>query len=105
MVYLENWEEFAEASRNLFMQAPLRTRYVVKYRGCDQKMVLKTTNDVVCFKYKTCHHADLKKVESFTQEMLSWMAAPEAGGEISADVEMEQLATEDVKTKKKRRKG
>jgi len=60
MVWPENWEEYAEASKNLFLSHPSRTRCVVKYRNCDQKIEVKTTNDLVCLKYKTSQHADLR---------------------------------------------
>lgn len=45
-MYVEDWDSFLQMSEALFRQAPLRTRYVLKYRHCDGKLVLKVTDDV-----------------------------------------------------------
>ena len=45
-MYVEDWDSFLQMSEALFRQAPLRTRYVLKYRHCDRKLVLKVTDDV-----------------------------------------------------------
>ena len=45
-MYVEDWDSFLQMSEALFRQAPMRTRYVLKYRHCDGKLVLKVTDDV-----------------------------------------------------------
>ncbi|RZR99451.1 hypothetical protein BHM03_00029003 [Ensete ventricosum] len=50
MVYIAAWDEFAERSVQLFRADPHSSRYVMKYRHCDGKLVLKVTdNREVCF--------------------------------------------------------
>nr|KYP49224.1 Signal recognition particle 9 kDa protein [Cajanus cajan] len=45
MVYVTSWDEFVERSVQLFRADPHSTRYVMKYRHCDGKLVLKVTDD------------------------------------------------------------
>ena len=44
-------------------RATTQTRYCVKYRAKEPKLVLKVTDDVRCLKYQTDQYADVKKVE------------------------------------------
>ncbi len=46
MVYLEDFEVFYEQAVEMFKARPLDTRYNVKYRHCDGKLVLKVTDNV-----------------------------------------------------------
>ncbi|RVW54951.1 Signal recognition particle 9 kDa protein [Vitis vinifera] len=45
MVYIESWDEFVDRSVQLFRADPDSTRYVMKYRHCDGKLVLKVTDN------------------------------------------------------------
>jgi len=45
MVYVDSWDEFVERSVQLFRADPSATRYVMKYRHCEGKLVLKVTDD------------------------------------------------------------
>ncbi|PWZ41211.1 Signal recognition particle protein [Zea mays] len=45
MVYVDSWDEFVERSVQLFRADPNTTRYVMKYRHCEGKLVLKVTDD------------------------------------------------------------
>ncbi|KAG6438252.1 hypothetical protein SASPL_103189 [Salvia splendens] len=45
MVYIESWDDFVEKSVQLFRSDPEKTRYAMKYRHCDGKLVLKVTDD------------------------------------------------------------
>ncbi|RZC24928.1 Signal recognition particle 9 kDa protein [Glycine soja] len=45
MVYITSWDEFVERSVQLFRADPDSTRYVMKYRHCDGKLVLKVTDN------------------------------------------------------------
>ncbi|CAK9143793.1 unnamed protein product [Ilex paraguariensis] len=44
MVYITSWDNFVEKSVKLFRANPERTRYGMKYRHCDGKLVLKVTD-------------------------------------------------------------
>lgn len=50
------------ADTQLFISDPENTRYLVKYRHVDAKLVLKVTDDKVCLKYKTDQSQDVKKM-------------------------------------------
>ncbi|KAJ0610413.1 putative signal recognition particle, SRP9/SRP14 subunit, signal recognition particle SRP9 [Helianthus annuus] len=45
MVYIVSWDDFVERSVQLFRNSPQNTRYVMKYRHSDGKLVLKVTDD------------------------------------------------------------
>lgn len=45
-MYLEHWESFQQQAEELFRARPLHTRYVLKFRSSDGKLVLKVTDDV-----------------------------------------------------------
>jgi hypothetical protein len=45
MVYFDSWDEFVSKSVELFRNHPDTTRYVVKYRHCEGKLVLKVTDN------------------------------------------------------------
>ena len=40
-----------------------QTRYVMRYRHCDGKLILKVTDDRVCLKFQTDQQTDVKKME------------------------------------------
>ncbi len=54
-MYLDSFEEFSRRAEELYTSCPLKTRYVLKYRHCDGKVVLKVTNDVVV-SHNRCLH-------------------------------------------------
>ena len=45
-MYVQSWAEFAEKAEALWRASPERTRYCIKYRHQDGKLVLKFTDDV-----------------------------------------------------------
>mmetsp|Transcript_50422 Transcript_50422/g.148777 ORF Transcript_50422/g.148777 Transcript_50422/m.148777 type:complete len:111 (+) Transcript_50422:49-381(+) len=75
MVFLEDFEEFEDAAKSLFLTSPLRTRYLIKYRHVDGKVILKVTNDRVCLKHRSDQISDLRKVERLSQSFARWMTA------------------------------
>merc|ERR1712085_7758 len=109
MVYLDDFEEFQEASKELFASNPLRTRYLMKYRNCDKKVELKVTNDVVCWKFKSGQLADLKKVERFSQAFARWTTTMKADfdklDEVDAELEDAKVAAKPKAKSKKQRRG
>lgn len=52
MTYLKSWEEFEKAAEKLYLQAPWKARYTMKYVHSKNQLILKMTDDVVVsFKY------------------------------------------------------
>eukprot|EP00246_Nothoceros_aenigmaticus_P006435 TRINITY_DN1931_c0_g1_i2.p2 TRINITY_DN1931_c0_g1~~TRINITY_DN1931_c0_g1_i2.p2 ORF type:complete len:104 (+),score=20.58 TRINITY_DN1931_c0_g1_i2:138-449(+) len=74
MVYLDSLENFEERAILLFRANPISTRYVMKYRHCDGKLVLKVTDDRVCLKFKTDQAQDAKKMEKLNNVFFTMMA-------------------------------
>jgi signal recognition particle subunit SRP9 len=46
-MYIEDFNTFYQQAQELVTQQPLRTRYVIKYKHKEGKLVLKVTDDVV----------------------------------------------------------
>jgi len=44
-MYLETVESFLIQAEDLYKSNPLKTRYSMKYRHCDGKLVVKVTDD------------------------------------------------------------
>ncbi|KAL5123644.1 Signal recognition particle protein [Glycine soja] len=74
MVYITSWDEFVERSVQLFRADPDSTRYVMKYRHCDGKLVLKVTDNRQCLKYKTDQAQEAKKMEKLNNIFFTLMA-------------------------------
>ena len=45
-MFIEDFEVFIQEAEDLYRSRPLQTRYCIKYRHCDGKLVLKVTDDV-----------------------------------------------------------
>lgn len=70
-MYIADFEEFQAAAVKLFSEQPKRTRYTLKFRGVDQVVVLKVTDDRVTLKHKIKVQRDLnKKLEQFNNVFL-----------------------------------
>ncbi|CAK9173795.1 unnamed protein product [Ilex paraguariensis] len=52
----------------------MQTRYAMKYRHCDGKLVLKVTDDKECIKFKTDQAQDAKKMEKLNNIFFTLMA-------------------------------
>ena len=46
-MYIEDWDAFVQQAEELCRRRPLETRYCIKYRHKEGKLVLKVTDDVV----------------------------------------------------------
>lgn len=57
-MYVQDWDTFAEQAEALYRSDPLKVRYVLKYRHCDGKAVLKVTDD----KTVRADHAETKQL-------------------------------------------
>ncbi|KAJ0253765.1 Signal recognition particle 9 kDa protein [Hirschfeldia incana] len=74
MVYIVSWDEFVDRSVQLFRADPESTRYVIKYRHCDGKLVLKVTDNKECLKFKTDQAQEAKKMEKLNNIFFTLMA-------------------------------
>ncbi|KAJ4726820.1 Signal recognition particle 9 kDa protein [Melia azedarach] len=74
MVYITSWDEFVERSVQLYKADPQSTRYCMKYRHCDGKLVLKVTDNKECLKFKTDQAQDAKKMEKLNNIFFALMA-------------------------------
>ena len=45
-MFVEDFDVFIQEAEELYRSNPLATRYCVKYRHCDGKLILKVTDDV-----------------------------------------------------------
>lgn len=81
-MYLETVESFLIQAEDLYRSNPLQTRYSLKYRHCDQKLVAKITDDVTCLQYKTDKVSDVKKLEQLNNTLFDLMSG------MSSDVKM-----------------
>ncbi|KAG6501408.1 signal recognition particle 9 kDa protein [Zingiber officinale] len=95
MVYIESWDEFVDRSLQLFRADPQSSRYVMKYRHCDGKLVLKVTDNRECLKFKTDQAQDAKKMEKLNNIFFTLMVrGPDADiSEASSKEQMEQQAS------------
>ncbi|XBI36870.1 hypothetical protein VPH35_122312 [Triticum aestivum] len=69
-----------------------QTRYCMKYRHCDGKLVLKVTDDRECLKFKTDQAQDAKKMEKLNNIFFALMTrGPDADiSEVSGKEQAEQ---------------
>ncbi|KAH9785534.1 Signal recognition particle 9 kDa protein [Citrus sinensis] len=74
MVYVTSWDEFVGRSVQLYKADPQSTRYCMKYRHCDGKLVLKVTDNKECLKFKTDQAQDAKKMEKLNNIFFALMA-------------------------------
>lgn len=77
MTFITSWEEFSKAAEKLYIADPMNCRFVIKYRHCSGKLVIKMTDDTVCLQYQTEHAQDVKKLEKLTSQLMRHMASKE----------------------------
>jgi len=73
MVYIDDWDTFYSESEKLYNEHPAHTRFVMKYRHKDGKVVLKVTNDRVCLKYQTDQQQDIKRIDKLNNLFVTYM--------------------------------
>ncbi|PPQ91610.1 hypothetical protein CVT25_012791 [Psilocybe cyanescens] len=88
MVYIHSWQEFQDAAESLYSKAPNNTRYSVKWKSSEGKLVLKITDNTTCIKFKTNSSIFLNRFESLNlsimQKMQNQRRREEAPGLTSA---------------------
>jgi len=118
MVYISSWQEFQEAAENLYEKSPNSTRYCVKWKSSEAKLVLKVTDNTTCLKFKTYSSVYLNRFDAFNLALMKKMqnrkrpelsSAIPASGDTAAAVkaEGESLPTQPVQgggVKKKKAK-
>lgn len=77
MTFLTSWEDFEMAAERLYLQDPIKCRYVMKYDHNAGALVLKMTDDVVCLQFKSDAAQDVKKMEKFVNNLMRHMASKE----------------------------
>jgi len=78
MTYLTSWEDFSKQAERLYLQDPMKARYVMYYSHCKGILKVKVTDDVVCLQYKAETAQDIKKVEKLISQLMRHMASREA---------------------------
>lgn len=78
MTVLTTWEDFEKAAERLYLQDPLKARYVLKYHHAAGQLEMKMTDDVVCLQYKTDAAQDVKRMERFVNNLMRHMASKDA---------------------------
>lgn len=73
MVYINSWQKYQEAAENLYANSPRKTRYSVKWRSSEGKLVLKITDDVTCLKFKTHSSIFLGRFEALNRSLIQKM--------------------------------
>ncbi|KAI0061254.1 signal recognition particle, SRP9/SRP14 subunit [Artomyces pyxidatus] len=73
MVYINSWQEYQEAAEALYTSSPQKTRYCVKWKSSEGKLVLKITDDTTCIKFKTHSSIFLNRFEALNRSLLQKM--------------------------------
>jgi len=73
MVYIHSWQEFQDAAEALYSKSPNETRYCVKWRSSQGKLVLKITDNTTCIKFKTHSSIFLNRFESLNLSLMQKM--------------------------------
>ncbi|KAF6756261.1 signal recognition particle, SRP9/SRP14 subunit, partial [Ephemerocybe angulata] len=73
MVYVHSWQDFQDAAEALYDRDPVKTRYCVKWKAGEGKLVLKITNDTTCLKFKTYSSIFLNRFEALNLSLIEKM--------------------------------
>jgi len=73
MVYITSWQEYQDAAEALYLKSPTTTRYCVKWKSTEAKLVLKITDNVTCLKFKTYSSIFLNRFEALNLSLMQKM--------------------------------
>ncbi|KAJ7278885.1 signal recognition particle, SRP9/SRP14 subunit [Mycena rebaudengoi] len=73
MVYIHAWQEYQDAAEALYTKSPTKTRYCVKWKSSEGKLVLKITDDTTCIKFKTYSSIFLNRFEALNLSLMEKM--------------------------------
>uniref|UniRef100_T1KZL0 Signal recognition particle 9 kDa protein n=1 Tax=Tetranychus urticae TaxID=32264 RepID=T1KZL0_TETUR len=75
MPYINNWDEFIKAAQGLYIDDPIKCRFVLKYRHNDGKLVCKLTDNQICLMYLAKNNQDVKRIEKLTSQLMRNMVS------------------------------
>ena len=87
---IKDLSEFIQKSQDMMLKFPERTRFSLKFRNVDKKIVLKVTNDFRCFTYTTSNYKDLKQIEVLN----AWFVASSTASGNKQNEKVEEPITE-----------
>ncbi|KAF9007170.1 signal recognition particle SRP9 SRP14 subunit [Cyathus striatus] len=73
MVYIHSWHDYQDAAEALYQKSPNQTRYCVKWKSNEGKLVLKITDNVSCIKFKTNSSIFLNRFEALNYSLMQKM--------------------------------
>ncbi|KAK0218963.1 signal recognition particle, SRP9/SRP14 subunit [Armillaria fumosa] len=73
MVYIQSWQEYQDAAEALYTKSPVNTRYCVKWKPSEGKLVLKITDNTSCIKFKTYSSIFLNRFEALNLSLMEKM--------------------------------
>ncbi|KAF9522611.1 signal recognition particle, SRP9/SRP14 subunit [Crepidotus variabilis] len=73
MVYIHSWQEFQDAAEDLYTKSPNDSRYCVKWKSSEGKLVLKITDNTACIKFKTNSSIFLNRFEALNLSLMQKM--------------------------------
>ncbi|KAJ7255095.1 signal recognition particle, SRP9/SRP14 subunit [Mycena haematopus] len=73
MVYIHAWQEYQDAAEALYLKSPTTTRYCVKWKSSEGKLVLKITDNTTCIKFKTYSSIFLNRFEALNLSLMEKM--------------------------------
>ncbi|KAJ7500779.1 signal recognition particle, SRP9/SRP14 subunit [Mycena galericulata] len=73
MVYIHAWQEYQDAAEALYAKSPTTTRYCVKWKSSEGKLVLKITDNTTCIKFKTYSSIFLNRFEALNLSLMEKM--------------------------------
>ncbi|KAK0445014.1 signal recognition particle, SRP9/SRP14 subunit [Desarmillaria tabescens] len=73
MVYIQSWQEYQDAAEALYAKSPVTTRYCVKWKASEGKLVLKITDNTSCIKFKTYSSIFLNRFEALNLSLMEKM--------------------------------
>lgn len=77
MVYVEVIDDFEKAAERIYLNAPMKTRWTMKYDHRNTCLKVKVTDDRSCVQYKTDSQQELRKLEKLISSMMKHMASGE----------------------------
>ena len=101
MVKFDSFEEFRTAGMELFMRDPVKTRFSMKYRRCDQQIDLRLFDCVSCVTFRSKTKAEAAEIEKFIQVFMKWTVSDKDKISLT-DPELEEALLQPEK--KRRRK-
>ncbi|KAJ7055584.1 signal recognition particle, SRP9/SRP14 subunit [Mycena amicta] len=72
-MYIHGWQEYQDRAEALYASSPNTTRYCVKWRASESKLVLKITDNNTCLKFKTSSSIFLNRFEALNLALMQKM--------------------------------